>query len=61
MAVKIYSAAVLGLEAEIVEVEADLGGGQMGSFATVGLPDLAVNEAREARLKTHKLTFRMLK
>ncbi len=47
MAVKIYSAAVLGLEAEIVEVEADLGGGQMGSFATVGLPDLAVNEARE--------------
>jgi magnesium chelatase family protein len=47
MAVKVYSAAVLGLEAEVVEVEADLGGGQLGSFATVGLPDLAVNEARE--------------
>jgi magnesium chelatase family protein len=47
MSVKIYSAAVLGLEAEIVEVEAGLGGGQLGSFATVGLPDIAVSEARE--------------
>lgn len=44
---KIFSAACLGLEAELVEVEADTGGGQMGSFAVVGLPDAAVQEAKE--------------
>jgi magnesium chelatase family protein len=60
MAVKVYSAAVLGLEAELVEVEADLGGGQLGSFATVGLPDLAVNEARErvrSAIKNSQIDF----
>jgi magnesium chelatase family protein len=30
-----------------VEVEADTGGGQLGSFSIVGLPDLAVQEAKE--------------
>ena len=44
---KILSAACLGLEAELVEVEADTGGGQLGSFAIVGLPDLAVQESKE--------------
>jgi magnesium chelatase family protein len=47
MSSKVLSAAVVGLDAEIVEVEADTGGGQMGSFAIVGLPDTAVTEARE--------------
>lgn len=47
MSAKVFSAAVLGLEAEIVEVEADTGGGEMGQFAVVGLPDAAVSEARE--------------
>src|SRR3989339_837143 len=44
---KILSAAVIGLEAEIVEVEADQGGGERGIFAIVGLPDAAVSESRE--------------
>jgi len=41
------SAAVIGLEASLVEVEADTGGGDMGVFSVVGLPDAAVSESRE--------------
>ncbi|MCX6796250.1 MAG: YifB family Mg chelatase-like AAA ATPase, partial [Candidatus Falkowbacteria bacterium] len=41
------AAAVIGLDAELVEVEADTGGGELGSFAVVGLPDTAVQESRE--------------
>lgn len=47
MASKILSAAVIGLEAEFVEVEADTSYGPLGSFAIVGLPDAAVSESRE--------------
>lgn len=47
MSSKILSAAVIGLDAEIVEVEADTGGGEHGIFAMVGLPDAAVSESRE--------------
>lgn len=47
MSSKILSAAVIGLDAEIVEVEADIGGGDMGLIAIVGLPDAAVQESRE--------------
>ena len=47
MSSKILSAAVVGLDAEIVEVEADTGGGEHGIFAMVGLPDAAVSESRE--------------
>ncbi len=47
MSSKIFSAAVVGLEAEVVEVEAETGGGELGSFAIVGLPDIAVNESKE--------------
>lgn len=47
MAVKILSAALIGLEAEIIEVEADSGGGDFGQIAIVGLPDTAVSEAKE--------------
>jgi len=47
MSSKIISAAVVGLEAELVEVEADSGGGPLGAFAIVGLPDAAVSESRE--------------
>ncbi len=47
MSSKILSAAVIGLEAEFIEVEADTGGGEHGSFAIVGLPDAAVSESRE--------------
>ena len=47
MSSKVLSAAVIGLDAEIVEVEADVTSGQLGSIAIVGLPDAAVSESRE--------------
>ncbi len=47
MATKVLSAAVVGLDAEIIEVEAEVGGGQLGSFVIVGLPDKAVSESSE--------------
>lgn len=47
MSSKIYSAAVVGLDAEVVEVEAETGGGEMGTVAVVGLPDAAVSESRD--------------
>jgi Mg chelatase-related protein len=40
------SCAVVGLDGALLEVEVDLTAG-MGSFTIVGLPDAAVNEARE--------------
>ena len=47
MSSKILSAALIGLEAEIIEVEADSGGGDFGQIAIVGLPDTSVSEAKE--------------
>jgi len=47
MSSKILSAAVIGLNAEIVDVEADKGGGELGAFTIVGLPDAAISESRE--------------
>ncbi len=47
MSSKILSTAIIGLEAVGVEVEADIGGGELGSFSIVGLPDMAVSEAKE--------------
>jgi magnesium chelatase family protein len=58
MSSKILSAAVVGLDAEIVEVEADTGGGELGQIAIVGLPDAAVSESRErvrSAIKNSKL------
>ncbi|HEX9934896.1 MAG TPA: YifB family Mg chelatase-like AAA ATPase, partial [bacterium] len=43
---KIFSAAVLGIEGYIVEVESHLEDG-LPSFATVGLPDSAVKESKD--------------
>jgi magnesium chelatase family protein len=43
---KVLSAAVLGIDAYIVEVEAHLEG-QLPTFATVGLPEGAVRESKE--------------
>ena len=47
MSVKVLSAAVIGLDCELVEVEADNspGSGQIGIFI-VGLPDKAVDESK---------------
>jgi magnesium chelatase family protein len=47
MANKILSAVIIGLDAEIVEIEAALGGGDFGQISIVGLPDTAVSEAKE--------------
>lgn len=44
---KIFSAALNGLNSEIVEIEASLGGGDFGQISIVGLPDAAVAEAKE--------------
>ncbi len=46
MSAKVLSAAVLGLNCELVEVEADTGRGLV-KFFIVGLPDKAVDEAKE--------------
>ncbi len=47
MASKILSATVVGLEGALVEVEAEIMPGQLGSFVIVGLPDTAVQESKE--------------
>ena len=46
MLVKISSAALLGIDAYIVDVEVDISPGLPG-FVTVGLPDAAVRESKE--------------
>ncbi len=46
MLAKVRSCAVIGLEGAIVEVEVDIAHG-LPTFALVGLPDTAVNEAKE--------------
>jgi len=47
MSTKILTATIIGLEAEIITVEADSGGGDFGQIAIVGLPDISVSEAKE--------------
>lgn len=46
MAVKLYSAQVMGLEGQIIDVEVDLSRG-FSNFAIVGLPDKSVEESKE--------------
>src|SRR3989344_4105986 len=46
MITKVYSAALLGLSASIIEVEVDISSG-LPAVIVVGLPDTAVQEARE--------------
>jgi len=56
---KINSMGIFGMEAFMVEVEADITSGQF-RFDIVGLPDTAVAEARErvrAAIKNNKLDF----
>jgi len=43
---KVFSAAIIGLEAELIEVEADLTSG-LRFFSIVGLPDKSVEESKE--------------
>src|SRR3954465_2789737 len=43
---KVFSASVIGLDAELIEVEADVTNG-LPATIIVGLPDTAVQESRE--------------
>jgi len=61
MLAKVMSCAVVGLEGVIVEVEVDISSG-LPSFTIVGLPDAAVQEARErvrAAIRNSGFTFPM--
>jgi magnesium chelatase family protein len=56
---KVYSAAVIGLSAAVVEVETDISSG-LPSTVIVGLPDAAIREARErvkSALKHSEMRF----
>lgn len=46
MLAKVLSAALFGLDAHLVEVEVDIGGG-LPQFSVVGLPDATVRESRD--------------
>src|SRR3989344_5468745 len=46
MLAKVYSAQVVGLKADIIDVEIDIAKG-LHSFTIVGLPDKAVEEAKD--------------
>lgn len=59
MLAKVESMAVNGIDGYLVQIEVDLGGG-MPSFDIVGLPDMAVREARDrvrAAITNSKLEF----
>lgn len=59
MLAKILSAALVGLDAHVVEVEVDIGGG-LPQFSVVGLPDATVRESRDrvrASLKNTGFSF----
>ncbi|MFC1870286.1 YifB family Mg chelatase-like AAA ATPase [Chloroflexota bacterium] len=61
MLAKVRSCAIVGLEGAIVEVEVDISPG-LPSFAIVGLPDAAVQEAKErvrAAIRNSGFTFPM--
>ena len=63
MLAKVTSGAIVGLEGAIVEVEADISPG-LPSFTIVGLPDAAVQEARErvrAAIRNSACTFPTLR
>lgn len=47
MLAKVYSSAIVGLEGVLVEVEVDISSQGLPSFTIVGLPNKAVDEARE--------------
>ncbi len=59
MLAKVLSATLAGLEAHLVEVEVDIGGG-LPQFSVVGLPDATVRESRDrvrAALKNTGFSF----
>ncbi len=65
MSSKVLSAIVVGLDAKIIEVEADTkGGGELGAISIVGLASTAVSEAKErvkSAIKNSEMDFPKLK
>ena len=60
MLAKVLTGAVVGLDGALVEVEVDIAPGGMPNFLVVGLPDAAVQEARErvrAAIRNSGLSF----
>jgi magnesium chelatase family protein len=60
MLAKALTGAVVGLDGALVEVEVDIRPGGMPKFLIVGLPDAAVQEAREpvrAAIRNSGLSF----
>ena len=60
MLAKVYSCALLGLEGELVEVEVDISRAELPNTTIVGLPDTAVQEAKErvrAAIRNGGLTY----
>jgi len=59
MLAKVLSAGLVGLDAHLIEVEVDIGGG-LPQFSVVGLPDTTVRESRDrvrAALRNTGFTF----
>ena len=57
---KILSAALIGIDAHVVEVEVDITSRGLPHFSTVGLPDTAVKESKDrvrAALKNTGFNF----
>ena len=60
MLAKALTCAVVGLDGQLVEVEVDIASYGMPNFTIVGLPDAAVQEAKErvrAAIKNSGLVF----
>ncbi len=60
MLAQVLTGAVVGLDGALVEVEVDIAPGGMPNFLVVGLPDAAVQEARErvrAAIRNSGLAF----
>ena len=57
---KILSAALIGIDAHVVEVEVDITSRGLPHFSTVGLPDTAVKESKDrvrAAAEKHWIQF----
>jgi len=60
MLAKVLTCAVVGLEGELVQVEVDIARQGLSNFTIVGMPDTAVQEARErvrAAIRNSGLVF----
>ena len=47
MLLKVHSASVLGIQAELIDIEVDLSVASKPSYHVVGLPDTAIKESGE--------------